>query len=289
LPFAVVGVQVVLLATGIIDLARAVIIVLTLELALITVVIAELAALRAAFLRARKSGATRGRAASEALDAALPRPVAFMIRQEFQVFGALVLLARGRAGNGDRVALGYAREVRVMVWVLVVISVSGALAAGLFLTLAWLRWLLVVLGCYWALWAIGYGVLMARNPHLLDPRELRLQLGASRDFSIPTSAIRGVRVDERRGVRQTGQVSDGELTIALFGRTNLLLELEDGVAVEIGGEPRSVHRVRFLVDQPEPAAILLKEAAKRARLEIRDADPGATPTAGRGVEERADQ
>jgi hypothetical protein len=60
-----------------------------LETSLAALVAAEFAMLLQAYRRAQRSGAGRAAALSAALDAVLPGPVAYLVRQEFRIFGAV--------------------------------------------------------------------------------------------------------------------------------------------------------------------------------------------------------
>ena len=273
LPFVIVPLNILLLIAGIIDAAKAAIIIVSLELALVVIVIAELTAVRRALREARGSGATWAQAMSQALDAAFPKVIAFMIRQELAVFYALLELATNRKDilAVDRVPISYSRAVSKVVWIIASIGMVVALVPSIFATPVWLKWLLIGSGCYTVLYAAGYRAMMSRNPHLVDSEELLLRSGTLRSFTIPTSTVSHICPDEQGATRKTGKISDEELIVAVFGKTNLVIDLDYAIEVEASGERLPVRRVRFLCDQPKIAVKILQKAMASSRLRISDA------------------
>src|SRR4051794_10284345 len=117
LPLVVVLVEFVLVISGVVDLADAVAVVLVLEVLLAVVVVGELAAAHRGYRSARRRGATGGDAVAAALDAALPPMVAFLLKQEFRVFGSLMRKIRRRPDlPAGATALTYGASMRPLLW-----------------------------------------------------------------------------------------------------------------------------------------------------------------------------
>lgn len=267
LPFVVVGVELVLLLTGVLTLAQAAIIVVSLEIALLFMLVIEFAALQAGFRQARRANTTRTQAMAAALEYALPKPVAIMILQEFRVFGALLSGTRRRRPAPGYSEIPYQRGLRTVVAVLAAISGVIGLIAALFIPTPWVRWLLVALAAYWVLAAIGYGMLMSSNPHLAGPGEIRLRLGKSIDVGVPAGSIANVRLDPREGERSSYAVKGETLIVSVMGKTNITVSLKEPVIVEpkkvdvSEGETQEykfVRYVRFFADNPRRAAAALR-------------------------------
>lgn len=272
-PFVVVGVELILLLSGVLTLAQATLIIATVEIALVFMLVIEFAALRAGFRRARRAGGSRSQAMSAALEYALPKPVAGMILQEFRVFGALFSVFRrnhDRPDPGYSETISYRRGLRTLVVVLIAVSAVLGLVAALFIPIPWLRWLLVALAAYWVLASVGYGSLMRINPHLAGPREIRLRLGKTVDVGVPAVGIDDVRLEAHTGERKSYVVSDDTLVVAVMGKTNVAVRLNEPVVLEpkrvsvfedATDTPDVVRYVRFFADDPQQAVTALRALA----------------------------
>lgn len=269
LPFCVIGVELVLLLTGVLSIGQAAVIIVTLELALVFIVVLELAAFRAAFQRARKAGAPRTEAMAAAVQHVLPKPVAVLVLQEFRVFGALLrIVFRRREPVADGWSeIPYRNGLRVLVFGLMGISTAAGVAAGALITLSWLRWLLVALAAYWLLGAIGYGALMQLNPHLISTREIRLRLGKTVNVAVPMVEERHVRQESCAGETASYRVADETLVVSVMGKTNVAISLPEPVGVrsrtagalapDQGPQPEFVRHIRFFADDPQRVVSVL--------------------------------
>ncbi|WP_043615203.1 hypothetical protein [Nonomuraea candida] len=264
LPFIIIVVELVLLYTGVISFAQAAILIIILELCLIGVVIGELAALRIAFRRARKGGATRPQALLVAIDACLPPPLAFVVKQELQVFLVLpALLRRDRHDEGFTPVScsGITRRISLG---LLALAVAGVLLALLIGDPAWLRWVLLGLSIYLVFYALGLWTLYTTYRHLVGMDQLRVRHGATIDIALPLERLSDAAREDH--IARAGQVVEEEdaFAVSMFGRTNVSVTFDEPVRVEpFGREPVEVRRVWFFADEPDACVALITGAATR--------------------------
>lgn len=259
LPFVVIAANLLLVLTGVVDLARAAIIVVVLEVCLLGVIVAEFAAIRIAYRRARSRGASRTQAFMAGLDACLPPSVAFVVKQELLVTLALPRLFRRESRAEGVTSVRSGGPTAAVALSMSVLALSGAVLALLFVGgPGWLRWVLFAVAVYFVLYALGLWSLYGRQGHLVSERFLRVRHGANADFAFPTSEVVSARVS--RSAHRGGPVSvdEGTLTVSVFGGTNVVVDF--GVPVParfFDREEEHVTAVRFHADSPEEAVRVL--------------------------------
>jgi len=266
LPFVVVAVQATLYLTGVLTLAQAAILLLALEALLAVVVVGEFLLLVRAYRRSHQAGANRAEAFSDALEAVLPRPVAFLVRQEFRIFGALVggIRRHRDAAPGDRL-LAYGGRLRGILGSMIGISIVELAIVEFLVPWTWLRWTFLILGVYGLIWVLGFAASAYTRPHLLDAERLRLRMTIFADIAVPLGTLSQVGgggiASHQRGV----EAGDGKLAVSVLGLSNMSLTFAEPVEVNCGKAGRhAVRNVRFYVDDPEAATAAIREFAARA-------------------------
>lgn len=266
LPFVVVAVQATLYLTGVLTLAQAAILLLALEALLAVVVAGEFLLLVRAYRRSHQAGANRAEAFSDALEAVLPRPVAFLVRQEFRIFGALVGGVRRHrdAAPGDRL-LAYGGRLRGILGATLGILIVELAIAEFLVPWTWLRWTLLILGVYGLVWVLGFAASAYTRPHLLDAERLRLRMTIFADVAVPLGALSQVAGGGIASHRSGVEAGGGKLAVSALGLSNMSLTFAEPVEVDCGKAGRhAVRNVRFYVDDPEAATAALRESAARA-------------------------
>lgn len=264
LPFVAVAAQAVLYFTGVLTLHQAAIVLLVIEGLLATVIVGEALLLIRAYRRAHRGGAGRADALGSALEAVLPAPIAFLVRQELRIFTALVngLRRRRDVAAGDWV-LTYEARLRGVLGIMIGIAAFELAVVEFLVPWTWLRWALLVLGAYGVVWVLGLGASAYTRPHLVDAERLRLRMTIFTDITVPLAgpavfAPAGINSHER-GV----EVGDGKLAVSVLGATNMSLTLAEPVEVDCGRLGRhTVRIVRFYVDDPPRAAAHLRSLVR---------------------------
>lgn len=266
LPFVAVAVQATLYLTGVLTLAQAAILLLALEALLAVVVAGEFLLLVRAYRRSHQAGANRAEAFSAALEAVLPRPVAFLVRQEFRILGALAggIRRHRDAAPGDRL-LAYGGRLRGILGSMIGISIVELAIVEFLVPWTWLRWTLLILGVYGLIWVLGLAASAYTRPHLLDAERLRLRMTIFADIAVPLGTLSQVGgggiASHQRGV----EAGDGKLAVSVLGLSNMSLTFAEPVEVDCGKAGRhAVRKVRFYVDDPEAATAAIREFAARA-------------------------
>ncbi|NJC71913.1 hypothetical protein HC031_19650 [Planosporangium thailandense] len=274
-PFLVVATELVLVVGGVVSLADAAVAVVLIEIALLGVVVGEVVTMRAAYRKARRSGADRAPAMSAALDAALPPVVAMLIRQELRVFGSLlsVVRRRTRVSPGDS-ALPYGRRLRGLLIVLAGLSLAEVAVVEAFVPWPVVRWVLLALGIYGLLWVVSFVASLSVYPHTIGPRVLRLRFGPFTDLAVPTEKI-ATAVENTTGThRKTVETDDETLSVSLMGTSTVLVDLAEPHEVDLGRRGRhTVRRLRFDADDPADAVRLLREAVAPRVASREPSDP----------------
>jgi hypothetical protein len=119
---------------------------------------------------------------------------------------------------------------------------------------------------YGVLWAYGFAASIRRNPHIVGPQQLRLRFGMLTDVGLSTRLIASARADRRGSHKRIVNVDDDTLSLATMGTTNVLAELEEPYAVDLGRHGvHTVRRLRFQADDPSAAVRTLRAAIAQAR------------------------
>jgi hypothetical protein len=261
LPFVIIAANLFLVFAGVVNVAQAAVLIAVLEACLLFVVVAEFAAIRVAFRRARSRGANRVQAAMASLDACLPPSVAFLVKQELLVTLAFPRLFRRGSRDAGTTTVPSSGPTRTLALAILAITVPGCVLSPLFVGgPGWLRWVLFGVSLYLAFYALGLWALYGTHGHLVGRGELRVRHGATTDVALPLARVGSVSVvpESHRG----GPVSvhDGTLTVTMFGRTNVVVEFTAPVtAVFFDRDEEAVTCVRFFADAPETAVAAIGE------------------------------
>lgn len=266
LPFVVVAVQATLYLTGVLTLAQAAILLLALEALLAVVVLGEFLLLARAYRRSHQAGATRVEAFGDALEAVLPRPVAFLVRQEVRMLGALIdgIRRRRDAAPGDRL-LTYGGRLRGILGFMIGITIFELAIVEFLVPWTWLRWTLLILGVYGLIWVLGFAASAYTRPHLLDSGRLRLRMTTYADITVPLGTVSQVGGGGIASHQRDVEVGDGKLAVSVFGLSNMSLTFAEPVDVDCGKEGRhAVRVVRFYADDPKAATAAIREFSSQA-------------------------
>ncbi|HZM77905.1 MAG TPA: hypothetical protein VFC19_19475 [Candidatus Limnocylindrales bacterium] len=263
LPFAIVLVEAVLLATGVLTLGQAAVLLLILEVLLAVAIVGEFAALLRAYRRARRAEAGRAAAFSAALDAVLPPPLAYLVRQEFRMFSAVYgALRRRRRVRPDEEVVTYGGQLRTLLIGMVAVSIIEVVVVELLVPWDWLRWTLVILGAYGLLWVLGFASSIYTSPHSVARDALHLRFALFAEVAVPMSNVASVSQSLSGSHKKLVEAGDGALSLSVFGTSNVLVILEPAVELDVGRSGRHVvDRVRFYADDPAHAVATIRAAA----------------------------
>lgn len=162
----------------------------------------------------------------------------------------------------------YDRQLRPLIWGIVIASLIEAVALTLLLhrwpVIAWIHVAVCVLGLGFTWWSLrGY----RNNPHTLRDNTLHLRYGRRIDVPVPLDAIAAATATLRdAGTKTIGftENTDGsaDLTIGVAGVANATLRLERPIEVTIGKHgTRAVGRIHFRADDPNPLLRAINERA----------------------------
>lgn len=265
-PFAVVGVELVLLVTGIVDFAQAAVVIVVLEVAVAAILVGEAVTLYQTYDRARLRGEPRGAAAAAALDAALPPIVAHLVKQELRMVGALAgVFSRSPCLPEGARAISTGASLRTLMKVIVAVSILELVVVGVlveaFVSSAAIRWTVVVLSLYGLVWVVAFTSSLRRNVHVLTGEDLRLRFAMLADLRVPTRVVATARRDRQGGHKHLVDAGDGTLSLSVMGMTNLLVELSEPTEIDLGR--RGVHtvtKVLLQADDPDEAVRTIRAA-----------------------------
>lgn len=177
------------------------------------------------------------------------------------------LLRRPRVPAGA-VPFTYHRAVLPLLVTFIVLSVLELVVVDLVVH-RWpvVRVPLLVLGIWGVTWMLGFLAAMVTRPHAVGPAGIRARYSTDVDVDLPWSAITSVtrRLDSRaeKAPRLTRDAA-GALTLHLWmqDRTNVDVELDQPVTVQLPEGRTTVHRIGLFADDP---AAFLAEVRQRCR------------------------
>src|SRR5688500_3089953 len=229
--------QVILLVGGFVPASTALLVGGIVELLLLAVVARQLIVAVRRYRHDRREGLNVEKAIEDGLAVFMPRKAARLVALEPRIWLYLynwLLRRRPLAPN----EFSY-RGRSIIGTMMVVVLVTGPvemLLVELLVPWAWVRWTLLILGLYGAIWIAGLYASMRVRPHRLDTGGLRLYHGILAEGFVPYSDISEVQ-QGRRPVRSRSEgllhVPQEEATyLPMGGRTDVTLRLNRAVAVE---------------------------------------------------------
>ena len=261
---AILAVEAVLVFTGLLHVADALLLVLALEGLCAVVAVAMAVTVRVHYRRLVAEGRSRQSALIAALGYVLPRPVVFLLRHELKIFEGLWLLLRGRDRVPDgAVVVRYGVGVRAMLVVCAILSIVEIAVVALFVPWQWLRIAALAFTVYGIVWVLGFLGAIRRRPHYATARELVLRFGHLHEMRVDLAAVRRFRTATHAGIKKTVLVSDTAASLSVFGSTAIVAELVDDAAFEIDGRlTRRLLEVRFDADDPAAAVRALSTSPR---------------------------
>lgn len=263
---AVIVVELLLVATGVLDLGQAVVTAIGLEVLCGVLALGLAVTARVNYRRLRQAGTGPWDAFLQAAGTVLPRPVVTLLRHELGGLMSIVLLVRGRKdvpAGATVIRCGAAQKT-----FLVVMMVLGPIEIVLVEVLVpwgWLRVLLLVLGVYGLIWMLGFYAGVHTRPHYVGDDRLVLRVGHLAGVSVDVGSVRAVRRethDRYTGTKYKGLVSVKDDVVAMQGMsgTTVTVVLEPGTPVQVQGRG-TVHadELRFDADDLDAAVRTVKE------------------------------
>jgi hypothetical protein len=255
-----------LVLSGVLDVRTGVAVGLVLEVLLVGVVIAEIAAFRAAYRTARDAGVGGWTAAGKGLGAAAPPPVAWAVRAETGMVRAIGWAVRGRreVRPGD-IVLAYGSRLGVTLWS---VGALGALeTAVVHILLPWpvARWVLFGVSLYALVWMSGLALSVRQHPHVVRDGALLLRFGHLRTTVVPLAGAVRARARTENGHRRNVDRDGDTLVVSVMGETSVELTIDPPVPVAARGTRAPVARVLFFADDPRAAVRALAASSDEAR------------------------
>jgi hypothetical protein len=260
---SVIGVELLLVATGLLDLSDAVVIAIGLELLCGVLALALAATARVVYRQLRREGENRSEALFQAAATVLPRPMVMLLRQELGSLVSIALLVRGRKDvPAGAIVIKYGSTHKVFLIVMMVIIPVEVLLVEFLVPWAWLRTVLLVFAIYSAIWLFGFFAGLHTRPHYIDSRHLVLRMGHLAAVSVGVDSIRSVRRDYHPKYKGLVAVADDYVAIPGISGTVLTVTLDPETPVRIRGR-ETVHagEVRFDTDDVEGASRSIRERA----------------------------
>ncbi|MGI5215403.1 hypothetical protein [Plantactinospora sp. CA-290183] len=258
---AVIAVEVVLVATDLLDLGDAMIIAIGLE-TLCGVLAFGLAAIaRAVYRRLRQAGVGRWDAFLQAAGTVLPRPVVTLLRHELGGLMSVILLLRGRKDvPADATVIQYGTAHKAFLMVMMVLAPLEILVVELLVPWAWLRILLLVLAIYGVGWLFALYAGLHTRPHYVDDQHLVLRMGHLAAVSVDVGSLRAVRRESHDGYKGLVSVTHDVVAVPGMSGTALTVTVEPETPVRVQGRGTvRAREVRFDADDLEAAGRSIQE------------------------------
>lgn len=184
------------------------------------------------------------------------------LQTQWELIGALArYVARRREHHDDDIhPLAYGRGVHTRAVALFSVSMGLVVVVEVLVPWLWLEVPLVLVGAYGGVLAAGLLAAHHARPHLLGPNRLHLRDPFSLDAIVPVDHLHGVSVRVARAGTERPRVFSDALVVPVAGQTNLAIELDPGVAVDVDGTSQVVRQVLCWVDGPDEAVELLASA-----------------------------
>jgi hypothetical protein len=262
------------------------------EVAVVAVLLLELAVACRLFGAERRGGATRRTALRAAYRRLVPEQVRRILGFELKGMISLGLwVARRRHGvPPGAIAVSYSRlqtpAMMLFLFAMVVELVAVEILLRAIGAPASLRAAFFVVDAYSIMIVLAVVAACVTRPHVVSADEVRVRYGAFFDLRVPRARIAAVRGVRNTGERGKVQVAGDRLAVAVSCRTNLTLELTEPVtAVRPLGRRCEVRTIRFFADDPDTVLAALRPTdGTRPVRGGRLTPPGpADPTAATGT------
>ncbi len=260
---SVIAVELLLVATGLLDLGDAVVIAIGLELLCGVLALALAFTARAVYRRLRREGESRWDAFFQAAATVLPRPMVTLLRHELGSLVSIALLVRGRKDvPAGATVIKYGSTHKVFLIVMMVLIPVEIVFVELLVPWAWLRTVLLVFAIYSAIWLFGFYAALHTRPHYVDAHQLVLRMGYLTMISVDVDAIRSVRRDYHPKYKGLVAVGDDYVAVPGMSGTVLTVSIDPQTPVQIRGRDTvHVSEVRFETDDVEGASRSIRERA----------------------------
>lgn len=236
----VITVEVILVASGVVDLADAVLVVLVVEALLFLTVAGSILTAARRFRTVRTAGGDGWSATSDALAEALPRTVARVLLIEARIWMCL-LTSWFRGGSQDR-GFPYASELAPMLRVVFGLVLAEGVVVEVVLVAVpgsgpWL-WIATGVHLYGLVWIGGLMASLTVLPHRVRPDELLLRDSVFGDLSIPHAAVLDARPMRRGNTGRSGLAVADTVAVLACGDATVRLTLRpdaDVLGPRLGG------------------------------------------------------
>ncbi|MFG3709673.1 hypothetical protein ACIBTZ_22955 [Micromonospora sp. NPDC049460] len=260
---SVIAVELLLVATGLLDLGDAVVIAIGLELLCGVLALALAVTARVVYRQLRREGESRWEALFQAAATVLPRPIVMLLHQELASLVSIALLVRGRKDvPAGASVIKYGSTHKVFIIVMMVIIPVEVMLVEFLVPWAWLRTVLLVFAIYSAIWLFGFYAGLHTRPHYIDSSRLVIRMGHLAAVSVDVGSIRSVRRDYHPKYKGLVAVADDYVAVPGMSGTVLTVTLAPETPVRIRGR-ETVHagEVRFDTDDVEGASRSIRERA----------------------------
>lgn len=258
---AVIAVEVLLVATGVLDLGDAVVIAVGLEALCGLLTLALAVAARAAYRQLRRDGVRRWEAFLQAAGTVLPGPAVSLLRHEVGGVMSTGLLLRGRRDvPAGATVIRYGSAHKAFLIVMMVLGPVEILLAELLVPWAWLRVTLLVLAVYGVLWLFGLYAGIHTRPHYADDVHLVVRMGHLAAVTVDLRCVRAVRLEPHGRYKGLVSVRDGVVAVPGMSGTAVTVDLTPDATVQVRGRGAvPAGEVRFDADDPRAARESISE------------------------------
>ncbi|HUS17584.1 MAG TPA: hypothetical protein VM536_21525 [Chloroflexia bacterium] len=227
------------------------------------------------YRRDRGAGVDAEAALVDGLEVLFPRPAAVLVAKEPLIWLCLWrAVFRRRPLSATEFSYGKRSVMGAFAFVVLLSAPVEVLLFELLIPWEPVRWALLVVSVYSAVWLVGFAASLRVLPYRLEPDALRLHYGVLAGGRVPYLAVDAVDVERRKSPagKEGAQVVAGVAYLAVGGRTDLTLHLREPVILAGLFRPLPPATTLCLAaDAPEPLATALRQRAGLA--------PGGPPAA----------
>nr|ADK54920.1 hypothetical protein [uncultured soil bacterium] len=258
---AVIAVEVLLVATGVLDLGKAVAIAVGLEMLCAALALALAVTARLIYRRLRREGVGPWDAFLQAAGTVLPRPLVTLLRHEVGSLLSIGLLIRGRKDvPPDATVIPSGTAHRSFLIVMLVLIPVEIIVVELIVPWPWLRAVLLILAAYSALWLFGFYAGLRTRPHYVDSHQLMVRMGHLAAVSVDVSAVRDIRRQGHDKYKGLVTVTDDYVALPGMSGTGLTVSLQPDTPVRVQGRTTApAEELRFDADDLDAAIASVRE------------------------------